>query len=110
MVGLASSCLVLPLLVLSSLFLSSLSGGIKNAPSRARTYDPGVISTMLYRLSYRSSQKGGKKRVYVLGRQVGVSQCRSWYKVKVRCLVYLIYQGISSVIGGCMGTVKKSED
>ena len=35
---------------------------IKNAPSRARTYDPGVISTMLYRLSYESSQeKGGKK-------------------------------------------------
>ena len=29
---------------------------IKNAPSRARTYDPGVISTMLYRLSYESSQ------------------------------------------------------
>ena len=27
----------------------------KSAPSRARTYDPGVISTMLYRLSYESS-------------------------------------------------------
>ena len=29
---------------------------LKNAPSRARTYDPGVISTMLYRLSYESPQ------------------------------------------------------
>ena len=35
----------------------------KNAPSRARTYDPGVISTMLYRLSYESSQRKGGKRV-----------------------------------------------
>ena len=40
---------------------------VKNAPSRARTYDPGVISTMLYRLSYRSSQKGGQEKVYVSG-------------------------------------------
>ena len=36
-------------------FLSSASLEKKSAPSRARTYDPGVISTMLYRLSYESS-------------------------------------------------------
>ena len=38
---------------------------VKNAPSRARTYDPGVISTMLYRLSYRSSQ-GKREKVSVM--------------------------------------------
>ena len=36
-------------------FLSRASLEKKSAPSRARTYDPGVISTMLYRLSYESS-------------------------------------------------------
>ena len=36
---------------------------LKNAPSRARTYDPGVISTMLYRLSYESSQRNRRKIV-----------------------------------------------
>ena len=35
-------------------FLSSLCCDIKNALSRFRTCDPGVISTMLYRLSYES--------------------------------------------------------
>ena len=37
---------------------------LKNAPSRARTYDPGVISTMLYRLSYESSRPKVKERTY----------------------------------------------
>ena len=39
---------------LSSLLFSLLYCDIKNALSRFRTCDPGVISTMLYRLSYES--------------------------------------------------------
>lgn len=39
---------------LYSLVFSSLCCDIKNALSRFRTCDPGVISTMLYRLSYES--------------------------------------------------------
>ena len=41
-------------LFFSSLVFSSLCCDIKNALSRFRTCDPGVISTMLYRLSYES--------------------------------------------------------
>ena len=40
--------------VFSCLLFSSLCCDIKNALSRFRTCDPGVISTMLYRLSYES--------------------------------------------------------
>ena len=39
---------------LYSLLFSSLCCDIKNALSRFRPCDPGVISTMLYRLSYES--------------------------------------------------------
>ena len=41
-------------ILLYSLVFSSLCCDIKNALSRFRTCDPGVISTMLYRLSYES--------------------------------------------------------
>ena len=41
-------------ILLSSLLFSLLYCDIKNALSRFRTCDPGVISTMLYRLSYES--------------------------------------------------------
>ena len=45
--------LLFPFFLLCLLF-SSLWCDIKNALSRFRTCDPGVISTMLYRLSYES--------------------------------------------------------
>ena len=38
----------------------------KSAPSRARTYDPGVISTMLYRLSYESSAETYTHQLHAL--------------------------------------------